>query len=386
LKTSQIYVDQTGETLNWSPNNLAIFSDWVVKKQQAGIIRDDVAAVHLLSGPSPSGQCDGIGGLAYVKTLCKSYYQTAVSMVTNYNSLCPYNPFPVIAHELGHNFGMPHLWENRGPSKGSTGYIMDYGDQSLKLFHPNSANSALQSLPGFQCLRTSGVTTNPSEPRCGDGNANCGVWARAGECAQNPGYMLVSCKASCNMCGEDFTDRGKFGGTTSNCVAFSEWPSIKGGVTCSSCSALVATDRFGGRCDRYCESFGHKCLAAAEEQADNCQIKFSASCSQEITGTSDMLCTCEKDDTAGQSSGSCQDDNGQCSRWARDGECTRNPKYMLANCKLSCNACSTSGSGSTSSSCRDSNTQCTSWASNGECANNPRYMLANCKKSCNVCN
>merc|ERR1712228_733070 len=87
--------------------------------------------------------------------------------------------------------------------------------------------------------------------------------------------------------------------------------------------------------------------------------------------------------TGGQGSGSCQDGNGQCSYWASTGECTRNPQYMRANCKKSCNACSGSGGTSTGSSCNDSNNQCTYWASTGECARNPQYMKVNCKKSCN---
>ncbi|CAK9093945.1 unnamed protein product [Durusdinium trenchii] len=41
-----------------------------------------------------------------------------------------------------------------------------------------------------------------------------------------------------------------------------------------------------------CASFGHRCVAAAEEENENCAVKTSPA--EEITGTSDMLCTCEK--------------------------------------------------------------------------------------------
>merc|ERR1711953_663786 len=44
---------------------------------------------------------------------------------------------------------------------------------------------------------------------------------------------------------------------SSTCSSFSRWPSIKAGVTCSSCTALVLTEPYQGRCDRYCQSFGH---------------------------------------------------------------------------------------------------------------------------------
>lgn len=35
--------------------------------------------------------------------------------------------------------------------------------------------------------------------------------------------------------------------------------------------------------------------------------------------------------------------------------------------------------------CDDDNDACTGWASNGECAKNPGYMLETCKLSCRVC-
>ena len=36
-------------------------------------------------------------------------------------------------------------------------------------------------------------------------------------------------------------------------------------------------------------------------------------------------------------------------------------------------------------SCVDGNKSCPSWAQKGECSKNPGYMLVNCKKSCNQC-
>lgn len=35
--------------------------------------------------------------------------------------------------------------------------------------------------------------------------------------------------------------------------------------------------------------------------------------------------------------------------------------------------------------CFDNNWMCDSWAKNGECQKNPRYMVPNCKKSCKKC-
>jgi len=76
------------------------------------------------------------------------------------------------------------------------------------------------------------------------------------------------------------------------CKSFAEWPNVDGGVTCDACTALVQTQPYDGRCDRYCESFGHVCISAAEEVADNCEVKYKADCDRPMQGTSDMLCRC----------------------------------------------------------------------------------------------
>ena len=70
-------------------------------------------------------------------------------------------------------------------------------------------------------------------------------------------------------------------------------------------------------------------------------------------------------------SSDCVDRNIHCASWERAGECSRNPAYMLENCKKSCS--------------KDGNQHCPSWAAAGECSKNPEYMLKNCQKSCGHC-
>ena len=41
----------------------------------------------------------------------------------------------------------------------------------------------------------------------------------------------------------------------------------------------------------------------------------------------------------------CKDFHFNCADWARRGECTRNPRYMLKNCKKSCKRCHGGGGG-----------------------------------------
>ncbi|CAE7470540.1 unnamed protein product [Symbiodinium necroappetens] len=82
--------------------------------------------------------------------------------------------------------------------------------------------------------------------------------------------------------------------TAEACAPFEEWPNVDG-VTCGGCRALVDTSPYGGRCDAYCESFGHKCVAAAEEKAETCEVLERKRCDEEIADTSDMLCTCQRE-------------------------------------------------------------------------------------------
>lgn len=78
------------------------------------------------------------------------------------------------------------------------------------------------------------------------------------------------------------------------CKNMDQWPDVDNGVTCGDCMALVLAEKYGGRCDQYCESFGQVCIMAAEEQEENCEVKYEVPCDQAITGTSDILCKCGK--------------------------------------------------------------------------------------------
>ena len=66
--------------------------------------------------------------------------------------------------------------------------------------------------------------------------------------------------------------------------------------------ALVLTNDFDGRCDRYCESMNppHVCVYAAEEVDETCDTQKTYACNEAITGTSDMLCKCVKQNAPAQ--------------------------------------------------------------------------------------
>lgn len=64
----------------------------------------------------------------------------------------------------------------------------------------------------------------------------------------------------------------------------------------------------------------------------------------------------------------------ECVLWAQQGECTKNPEYMLANCLQACNDHPLDDKGEPE--------QCAGWAAQGECTRNPKYMMHECPKSC----
>ena len=45
---------------------------------------------------------------------------------------------------------------------------------------------------------------------CQDENSNCGSWAKLGQCATNPGYMLSNCKESCGNCEAGGSKKGTY--------------------------------------------------------------------------------------------------------------------------------------------------------------------------------
>jgi hypothetical protein len=84
------------------------------------------AAYHLFTG---CGTGYGTIGLAYVSSLCHSSHNTGVNQLRQIgDKTVVESSWLTFAHELGHNFGGKHSFED---GKGTTGGIMDYGDGKL---------------------------------------------------------------------------------------------------------------------------------------------------------------------------------------------------------------------------------------------------------------
>jgi prolyl 4-hydroxylase len=148
------------------------------------------------------------------------------------------------------------------------------------------------------------------------------------------------------------------------------------------------------------------------------------------------------DDEATSNQNDCQDAETACKMWAESGECEANPKYMLNNCRVSCETCSMTPKEiqkmiderleentddmdleetpwgvaqdvedddetrriiaeteeymknvvfvdpkyeSVKDQCKNRNSQCVFWASSGECEANPAFMTLQCAPVCQTC-
>lgn len=132
-------------------------------------------AIHLFTG---CGTDFGTVGLAYVGTMCSLTFNIGVDQINDDSTL---STFLIFAHEMGHNFGARHTFDD---GQGKTGGLMDYGDGHLDgvyQFHTKYLKKDMCDLLNrrvgkcsgrFQKASDSGPAPVPSPPASGAGS-NC---------------------------------------------------------------------------------------------------------------------------------------------------------------------------------------------------------------------
>ena len=246
--------------------------------------------------------------------------------------------------------------------------------------------------PGYMltnCLLSCGQC---SSKFCKDNNDNCAFWAGNGECTKNPGFMLPKCAKSCNKCSSDVATSKQNNDTNLKVFSAATEESDCTDEDQENCPNWAST----GECEKNPSYMLLNCAGSCNPQCCtdsnvNCASWASSGECKKNPGYMSNICkaSCQKCSLEGFTTTKKSDNSStattkkscidrvpeDCPYWASNGECDKNPKYMLPNCAGSCNP----------QCCMDSNENCAFWASSGECENNPSYMFINCKASCKKC-
>lgn len=99
-----------------------------------------------------------------------------------------------------------------------------------------------------------------------------------------------------------------------------------------------------------------------------------------------------EEETIDDSDDPCVNLNDSCTKWASEGECKNNPGYMLSHCPRACDVCPPLSEAAKEREeeeadveCSDLHEMCYKWAEEGECVVNPKYMRRACRDSCMLC-
>jgi len=153
---------------------------------------------------------------------------------------------------------------------------------------------------------------------CKDTHSKCGFWAKTGECHTNSVYMKKHCCFSCKdkgECNEDIHDILKCNDWAGKgeCMKNSDWMWIN---CCKTCQTVQGS----------CDSKNSRCEDWANQ--GYCNMKNT-----EVWMHTNCCLPCH---LAFEDSKKCLDRHRDCKKWALDGECKKNPDWMMHNCCKSC--------------------------------------------------
>jgi hypothetical protein len=169
----------------------------------------------------------------------------------------------------------------------------------------NLDGNALESV--FPLKKEDGDESTSGTTECKDGSDRCSAWASAGECQENPSWMLTNCKLSCGKCQAPTS-------TTTSPSSTAMPPASK---KCEDKDVQCPTWSSMGEC----ETNPSWMLVNCELSCGVCQAPTTASPIAQ---------------------NECKDQDNQCPTWSLLGECNKNPSWMRVNCELSCGVCQAS--------------------------------------------
>jgi hypothetical protein len=178
---------------------------------------------------------------------------------------------------------------------------------------------------------------------CKDTNDSCAGWAKAGECTANPKWMNPNCPSSCcPICGTkkalkagECPETGDYGACLANSAnkdhTCQKWASAgkKSGTSlvseCGANKEWMVTNCMQSCC-KTCFYSENGCPTLDVKDVKDQEFKEDG---DKVVAKEDLVERCvdapEKPHTA-----------ENCADWAKKGECTKNPTWMLRNCKKSC--------------------------------------------------
>jgi hypothetical protein len=178
---------------------------------------------------------------------------------------------------------------------------------------------------------------------CKDTNDSCAAWAKAGECTNNPKWMNPNCPGSC--CPKCTTKALKAG----ECPQTGDY----GACSANSANKDHTCQKWASTGKKVGDKLVSECGANKEWMVSNCM----QSCCEACFHTKDGCPTLDVEDVNKQEFKEdgdkvvakdalvkrCVDKPedakytaDDCASWAKKGECTKNPTWMLKNCKKSC--------------------------------------------------
>ena len=298
--------------------------------------------------------------------------------------------------------------------------VIDKELNSLSPTTPTTPSPTITSRPTGSAAPTSS---------CFDQEKNCQAWANEdpSQCEANESYMSAFCTKACGLCEiVETTNSPSIINTASPTTSYvptglatpfpssasindDDVPTPSPTTSITSSPQILSCSDENGTCAEFSQdgecvltkcafwTAGGDCSSNPDYMLQNCILSCDACDNEtdtEMPSLSPMPSASPDNEsnapapTASPTKLGCVDENARCGEWAADDECSSNPDYMQANCKLSCDACESEGDDQITptppSSCVDENDRCAEWAAGGDCSSNPDYMLENCKLSCDA--